>query len=146
LKSLVHIDVEHRAFEGVEVEELTPQQIDDILRSTSEEMKTETTKPTLHDPEDKSIAELANKIYPNLNETLEAIALDSDQKEIFKVPISEVVDKLSSQTGIKYLILDGIITQRLLNGAKQAGIDCVIGHRVAKLASHDGASIFLRNP
>jgi len=141
LKSLVHIDVEHRAFEGVEVEELTPQQIDDILRSTSEEMKTETTKPTLHDPEDKSIAELANKIYPNLNETLEAIALDSDQKEIFKVPISEVVDKLSSQTGIKYLILDGIITQRLLNGAKQAGIDCVIGHRVAKLASHDGLTL-----
>ena len=141
LKSLVHIDVEHRAFEGVEVEELTPQQIDDILRSTSEEMKSETTKPTLHDSDDKPIAELANKVYPNLNETLEAIGLDSDQKEIFKVPISEVVDKLSSQTGIKYLILDGIITQRLLNGAKQAGIDCVIGHRVAKLASHDGLTL-----
>ena len=141
LKSLVHIDVEHRAFEGVEVEELTPQQIDDILRSTAEEMKSETTKPTLHDSGDKSIAELANKIYPNLNETLEAIALDSDQKEIFKVPISEVVDKLSSQTGIKYLILDGIITQRLLDGAKRAGIECVIGHRVAKLASHDGLTL-----
>jgi DNA primase len=141
LKSLVHIDVEHRAFEGVEVEELTPQQIDDILRSTAEKMKSETTKPTLHDSDDEPIAELANKVYPNLNETLEAIALDSDQKEIFKVPISEVVDKLSSQTGIKYLILDGIITQRLLNGAKQAGIECVIGHRVAKLASHDGLTL-----
>jgi len=141
LKSLVHIDVEHRAFEGVEVEELTPQQIDDILRSTAEEMKSETTKPTLQDSGDKSIAELANKIYPNLNETLEAIALDSDQKEIFKVPISEVVDKLSSQNGIKYLILDGIITQRLLDGAKQAGIDCVIGHRVAKLASNAGLTL-----
>ena len=141
LRSLVHIDVEHRAPEGVEVEELTPQQIDDILRSTAEDMKAETTKPTLDDPGDKSVAEIANKVYPDLNETLEAVALDDDQKEIFKVPISEVVDKLSSQSGIKYLILDGIITQRLLDGAKQAGIECVIGHRVAKLASHDGLTL-----
>ena len=141
LRSLVHIDVEHRAPEGVEVEELTPQQIDDLLRSTAEDMKAETTKPTLDDPGDKSIAEIAKKVYPDLNETLEAVALDDDQKEIFKVPISEVVDKLSSQSGIKYLILDGIITQRLLDGAKQAGIECVIGHRVAKLASHDGLTL-----
>ena len=141
LRSLVHIDVEHRAPEGVEVEELTPQQIDDILRNTAEDMKAETTKPTLDDPGDKSIAEIANKVYPDLNETLEAVALDDEQKEIFKVPISEVVDKLSSQSGIKYLILDGIITQRLLDGAKQAGIECVIGHRVAKLASHDGLTL-----
>ena len=141
LRSLVHIDVEHRAPEGVEVEELTPQQIDDLLRSTAEDMKAETTKPTLDDPGDKSIAEIANKVYPDLNETLEAVALDDKQKEIFKVPISEVVDKLSSQSGIKYLILDGIITQRLLDGAKKAGIECVIGHRVAKLASHDGLTL-----
>ncbi len=141
LRSLVNIDVEHRAPEGVEVEELTPQQIDDILRSTAEDMKAETTKPILDDPGDKSVAEIANKVYPDLNETLEAVALDDEQKEIFKVPISEVVDKLSSQSGIKYLILDGIITQRLLDGAKQAGIECVIGHRVAKLASHDGLTL-----
>ena len=141
LRSLVHIDVEHRAPEGVEVEELTPQQIDDILRSTADDMKAETTKPTLHDPGDKSVAEIAKKVYPDLNETLEAVALDDDQKEIFKVPISEVVDKLTSQSGIKYLILEGIITQRLLDGAKQAGIECVIGHRVAKLASHDGLTL-----
>lgn len=141
LRSLVHIDVEHRAPEGVEVEELTPQQIDDLLRSTAEDMKAETTKPTLDDPGDKSVAEIANKVYPDLNETLEAVALDDEQKEIFKVPISEVVDKLSSQSGIKYLILDGIITQRLLDGAKKAGIEVVIGHRVAKLASHDGLTL-----
>ena len=84
---------------------------------------------------------LASNIYPNLNETLEAVALDSDQKEIFKVPISELVSKLSSQSGIKYLVLDGIITQRLLEGAKNAGIECVIGHRVAKLTNADGLTL-----
>ena len=141
LKSLVHIDVVHQAYEGVEVEELTPQQIDDILKHTAEDMQSETTKPTLDNADDKPLADLANKVYPDLNETLEAIALDADQNEIFKVPISEVVDKLSSQSGIKYLVLDGIITQRLLEGAKQAGVDCLVGHRVAKLANPNGMTL-----
>ena len=142
LKSLVHIDVEHRAYEGVEVEDLTPQQIDDILKDTATEMRKGTSKSsTTVDENDKPLAEIANKLYPDLNETLEAVAIDADKKEIFKVPISEVVDKLSSQSGIKYLVLDGIITQRLLDGAKQAGIECVVGHRVAKLSSHDGLNL-----
>ena len=133
LKSIVNIDHELRADPGVEVEELTPQRIDEILRPVVESLKEQTTLTVQHEA-DKPIAELASKIYPNLNETLEAIALDSDQKEIFKVPISEVVNKLSTQSGVKYLVLDGIITQRLLEGAKNAGIECVIGHRAVKLS------------
>jgi len=141
LKSFVHIDVIHRAYEGLEVEELTPQQIDDLLKSTAEAMKKEATKPTLHDPDDKPIADMVTRVYSELNETLEAVALDEQEKEIFKVPISELVTKLSSQSGIKYLILDGIITQRLIDGAKQAGIGYVIGHRVAKLSNADGLKL-----
>ena len=113
LKSVVDIDYELRADPGVEVEDLTPQRIDEILRPVVESLKEQIT-PTVQNEADKSIAELASRLYPNLNETLEAIALDSDQKEIFKVPISELVSKLSTQSGIKYLMIDGIITQRLL--------------------------------
>ena len=134
LKSIVNIDHELRADSGVEVEELTPQRIDEILRPVVESLKEQTTI-SVQNEADKPIAELASKLYPNLNETLEAIALDSDQKEIFKVPISELVNKLSTQSGIKYLVIDGIITQRLLEGAKNAGIECVIGHRAVKLSA-----------
>ena len=67
--------------------------------------------------------------------------MDANEKEIFKVPISEVVSKLTTQSGIKYLLLDGIITQRLLEGAKNAGIECVIGHRVAKLTNSEGLNL-----
>ena len=134
LKSVVNIDYELRADPGVEVEELTPQRIDEILRPVVESLKEQTTL-SVQNEADKPIAELASKLYPNLNETLEAIALDSDQKEIFKVPISELVNKLSTQSGIKYLVIDGIITQRLLEGAKNAGIECVIGHRAVKLSA-----------
>jgi len=45
------------------------------------------------------------------------------------------------QSGIKYLVLDGIITQRLIEGAKQAGIGYVIGHRIAKLTNADGLKL-----
>jgi 5S rRNA maturation endonuclease (ribonuclease M5) len=141
LKSLVNIDVELQADPDVEVEELTPQRISEILDPVAEEMKSGSKPAVLKNEDDKPIADLASKVFPDLNETLEAVALDGEQKEIFKVPISELVSKLSSQSGIKYLVLDGIITQRLLEGAKNAGIECVIGHRVAKLSSADDLTI-----
>jgi len=80
-------------------------------------------------------------VYQDLNETLESIGLDSDNNQLFKVPISELVEKLSTQSGIKYLILDGIITQRLLDGAKQSGIEYIIGHRIANLSNSDGITL-----
>ena len=138
LKSVVPIDYELRADNDVEVEELTPQRIDEILSPIAEEIKGGKPTPTLQNEDDKPLAEMAAKVFPTLNETLEAVALDGDNNEVFKVPISEVVSKLSTQSGIKYLLLDGIITQRLLEGAKNAGIECVVGHRVAKLSNSDG--------
>ena len=141
LKSVVTLDYELQADTGVEVEELTPQRLDEILRPIADEIKNGKPTPAVKSEGDKSIADVASKIFPNLNETLEAVALDGDQNEIFKVPISEVVSKLSSQSGIKYLLLDGIITKRLLEGAKNAGIECVVGHRVAKLSNSDGMTL-----
>ncbi|MDA8720504.1 DNA primase DnaG [Nitrosopumilus sp.] len=141
LKSVVTLDYELQADTGVEVEELTPQRLSEILEPIADEIKNGKPAPKLNSEDDKSIADVASKIFPNLNETLEAVALDGDQNEIFKVPISEVVSKLSSQSGIKYLLLDGIITKRLLEGAKNAGIECVVGHRVAKLSNSDGMTL-----
>jgi DNA primase len=138
LKSVVSLDYELQADSGVEVEELTPQRLDEILRPIANEIRDGKPAPKLKNDDDRPVAEIAAKVFADLNETLEAIALDGDQNEIFKVPISEVVSKLSTQSGIKYLMLDGIITQRLLDGAKNAGVECVIGHRVAKLSNSDG--------
>ena len=141
LQSVVTLDYELRADKDVEVEELTPQRLDEILRPVADEIRDGKPKPELKSEDDKPVAEIATKFFPNLNETLEAIATDADQNEIFKVPISEVVRKLSTQSGIKYLLLDGIITQRLLESAKNAGVECVIGHRIAKLSNSDGMTL-----
>ncbi|KFM19451.1 hypothetical protein AAA799D07_00574, partial [Marine Group I thaumarchaeote SCGC AAA799-D07] len=141
LKSVVDIDVELRADPGVEVEELTPQRVADILKDTSDNMKKENMEPIKVSEADKALAEVASKVYPDLNESLEALALDADNNQLFKVPISELVNKLSTQTGIKYLILDGIITQRLLDSAKNAEIECIIGHRIANLSKQDTVTL-----
>ena len=141
LKSVVKVDYELRADEGIDVEELTPQRVADILKTVTENVKQQTAEPKQVSEDDKPLAEITGKIYKDLNETLEAVGLDSNNDELFKVPISELVDKLSTQSGIKYLILDGIITQRLLDSAKQSGIECIIGHRIANLSNTDGVTL-----
>ena len=135
LKSVVNVDIELRADSGVEVEELTPQRVADILNDTNIEMKKLGTGPPTISEDDKSLATVISKIYPDLNETLESVALDDKDNQLFKIPISELVNKLSTQTGVKCLILDGIITQRLLDNAKTSGIGCIVGHRAAKLSN-----------
>ena len=135
LKSVVNVDIELRADSGVEVEELTPQRVADILNDTNIEMKKLGTGPSAMNEDDKSLATVISKIYPDLNETLESVALDDKDNQLFKIPISELVNKLSTQTGVKCLILDGIITQRLLDNAKTSGIGCIVGHRAAKLSN-----------
>ena len=141
LKSVVNVDIELRADDGVEVEELTPQRVADILNDTKIEMQKLGTSPSAMNEDDKSLATVISKIYPDLNETLESVALDDKDNQLFKIPISELVDKLSTQTGIKCLILDGIITQRLLDNAKTSGIGCIVGHRAAKLSNLDTVKI-----
>ena len=141
LRSVVNIDVELRADEGIEVEELTPKRIDEILRPVADSMNNGTTKPKSLSQDETKLADLAEKIYPNINESLEAIGLDNDEKEVFKFPINELVEKLSSQSNAKYLILDGIITQRLLDTAKQIGIEFILGHKIAKLENTGGLTL-----
>ncbi len=141
LKSVVNIDVELRADPGVEVEELTPQRVADILSDTKDAMQKESVKSKPVSEEDKLLSDIVGKAYREINETLESIALDANNDQLFKVAISDLVDKLSVQSGIKYLILDGIITQRLVDGAKQAEIECIIGHRIAKLTNSDGVNL-----
>ena len=147
LKSVVRVDVELRADSGVEVEELTPQRVDEILRPVAERLNSGSgggpapRRGRAVGEADKLLAKKAARIYQGLNETLEAVALDGGDKELLKVPISEIVSRLSTQPGIKLLVLDGIITQRLLEGAKSAGIECIVGHRIAKLTNSRGIKL-----
>ncbi len=134
LKSLVHIDVELQADPGIEVEELTPERISEILDPVAKDITSGEKKP------DESVANdplvlIVTKIYDSINGSLEAVAISEDGSELFRTPISDLVKKITDQSGIKYLILDGIITQRLYDTTKDAGIDSIVGHRIANVTS-----------
>ena len=141
LKSVVHVDLELRADTGIEVEELTPKRVDELLSPVKKQMEDELSAPEIKNVDDGPLAELCKNNFSELNESLEAIALDSNDTEVFRVAIPELVGKITGQSGIKYLILDGIITQRLVDAAKTAGVESIIGHRTAKLSNSDGVSL-----
>jgi DNA primase len=72
-------------------------------------------------------------VYPQINETLEAVILDGSMNKLLKVPVSEVIKRLDSAEGGKLLVIDGIVTQRLVDAADKAGIEYVVGHRTTDL-------------
>jgi DNA primase len=75
------------------------------------------------------------EIFPALNGTLEAVLLDEALAEKGRFPISELVQKVDGESGIKFIIFDGIITQRLVDAAAKAKVDGIIGHRVGEIKS-----------
>lgn len=80
-----------------------------------------------------NILSAIRNVYPEINETLEAVILDSSMKTLLKIPVSDVVKKLNSTEGAKMLVLDGIVTQRLVEAADKAGIEYIVGHRMSEL-------------
>jgi DNA primase len=79
------------------------------------------------------ILSAVREVYPKINETLEAVLLDSSMRTLLKIPVSDVVKKLNITEGATLLVLDGIVTQRLVEAADKAGIQYIVGHRTAEL-------------
>jgi 5S rRNA maturation endonuclease (ribonuclease M5) len=162
LQGLVKIDKVLRAPAGKEVEECTPLEISEILKEVIEptgeqydvsvrqqknvrKSKNYENNNTAYEDssnfnnnadnavEDPQIASVIKEVYPQINETLEAMILDNSMQVLLKIPVSEIIKRLDSLEGARFLVLDGIITQRLIDAAYKAGIEFVVGHRMAEL-------------
>jgi DNA primase len=88
---------------------------------------------TLSQEVSAEILSAVREAYPQINETLEALVFDGSMKILLKVPVSDVVKKLDSTEGAKMLVLDGIVTQRLVEAADKVGIEYIVGHRTGGL-------------
>ena len=161
LQGLVKIDKVLRAPAGKEVEECTPLEISEILKDVIEPTGEQSDIPVRHQRnvkksknyennntayeassnlnnddnavDDPQIASVIKEVYPQINETLEAMILDNSMQVLLKIPVSEIIKRLDSLEGARFLVLDGIITQRLIDAAYRAGIEFVVGHRMAEL-------------
>jgi DNA primase len=81
--------------------------------------------------DNQEIISIVRDVYPQINETLEAVILDGSLKILLKVPVSDLLKRLDGTEGAKVLVLDGIVTQRLVEAANRAGIEYIVGHRTA---------------
>lgn len=161
LQGLVKIDKVLRAPTGKEVEECTPLEITEILKEVIEPTVEQYEPPVPHQKsvkkskpyesnnsayqepsnsnnadnlsDDPQITSAVKEAYPQINETLEAMILDNSMQVLLKVPVSEIIKRLDSLEGARFLVMDGIITQRLIDAAYRAGIEYVVGHRMAEL-------------
>ena len=162
LQGLVKIDKVLRAPTGKEVEECTPLEITEILKDVIEPTVEQYEVPIQHQKvgekksktyennnlsyqepsnsnndeklkDDPQITTAVKEVYPQINETLEAMILDNSMQVLLKVPVSEIIKRLDSLEGARFLVMDGIITQRLIDAAYRAGIEYVVGHRMAEL-------------
>lgn len=131
LLQVASIDYVARAPPGKEVEELTPKEIMKCLREKIpiEQIKVEKIKP-LKVPIPINLTEISNQ----LKGTLEALLFDENGKEIMRLPVSELAEKLQKIEGAHVLIFDGVITQRILDIAEEKNIKYVIGDRISEVA------------
>lgn len=120
-----------RAPEGKEVEDLTPNEISEALkkRKPVEEFYRRPRKKAGKKLVPKKIIEVAK----NIEGTLEAVLLNGELKEIERLPVGELAEKLKEMEGVDTIVFDGVITQRLVDIAEEKGIKYLIAGRISEV-------------
>ena len=155
LSQVMKVERVVRAPAGREVEELTPLEIVECLKTAALLLapKKEAPSPLKEVPSPLKaapsplkveVSQKIAKIKPSLVNTLEGVILDKDLDEVARLPVSELAKKLDSEDfeDARYLIFDGIVSQRIVDLSEKKGIIAVIGHRIGEV-SRRPASVFL---
>jgi DNA primase len=157
LKELVRVakvDLVARAPPGREVEELTGkeiakalknavplevymQQLREVTESVEEVAeKAPTTIPEAETVSEIQLPEAVLKTIDTLRGTLESVIYDKNWNELGRVPVKDLVDKLVGEDLAEAyaVVMDGVITQRLLDIAAAKGIKVIVGARVGAIS------------
>lgn len=117
-----------RAPKGKEVEDLTTKQVERALQK-----KVPVGKVKGRRKRRKKILvpkEIVNAAE-SLKGTLEAILLDEKMKEVSRLPVSELADKIREAEGVNTVVFDGVTTQRLVDVAAEKNIKYLVAARVS---------------
>jgi len=117
-----------RAPPGKEVEELHPKEIEKALKEKIPIEKVKAKKERRKILVPKQIVKTAKE----LEGTLEAVLLNKKMKQIERLPVSELAEKLQGTKGIDTVIFDGVITQRLVDVAAEKNIKYLVAARVSE--------------
>ena len=159
LRSNMKIDYIARAPPNKEVEELTSKEIRDSLSSAvsvREYIEQQKRRYAYREAKEKMVEEAkekpTRKALPELEETLtlpttvtndiksligtlEGILYDKDWNKIKRLPVRNLVNELNSTEveQVNAIVFDGIITQRLIDAAKDKNVKIIIGTKLGNI-------------
>jgi len=75
------------------------------------------------------------EVVKTLQGTLEAVLYSKDWEEIKRIPVRDLVNEISnaSRDSIHAIVMDGIITQRLLEASSEKNVKILVGARIGKV-------------
>jgi DNA primase len=119
-----------RAPKGKEVEDLTAKEIEVALQN----------KVSAQEPKEKKrkrkkilVPKEIVRAVGNLKGTLEAVLLDDQMKELGRLPVNELADKIREAEGVNTIVFDGVTTQRLVDMASEKNIKYLVAARVSDI-------------
>ncbi|RLF16074.1 MAG: DNA primase [Thermoprotei archaeon] len=138
LLQVAEIDFVARAPPGKEVEELTGKEIAKCLRDKVpvDQVHLLLERPPKEAPPPRK-AELPGHVLDSVKAlpgTLEALLYDSDWNLLQRVAVRDLAETLQSMEGVKYVIYDGVATQRLVDIAERKGVSMLVCARVGDIA------------
>ncbi len=156
------VDYVARAPPGREVEELTGKEIARALNSKVPVEKvvqkpqvrpTVEVKPLRLAPERQAkqlivvpekIPEQIVEAVKTLTGSMESIIFDKDWKEIGRYPVGRVYEELGKVEGeVKAVVMDGVVTQRIMEVAYKKGAEWLVGYRISSNISRRPANLKL---
>ena len=128
LLQVAKLDYVARAPEGYEVEELTRKQMIKSLQNKKPVRATRGTKfieRKEHNKKESHLQRLLKKLkvknYSIIEESFEkiepghSIGFNKSLEKLFEIPVGEIFEKIKDFKGAQFLIIDGILTKRLLS-------------------------------
>ncbi len=119
-----------RAPPGKEVEELSHKQIEIALKKkvAIEKIKGKKLGKRRRILVPKKVVETAKE----LEGTLEAVLFNEKMKEIERLPVSRLAEKLQQTDSVDTMVFDGVITQRLVDIANEKKVQYIVAARVSE--------------
>ncbi|MEM3631112.1 MAG: DNA primase, partial [Nitrososphaerota archaeon] len=131
----VKIDFVARAPYGKEVEELTGKEIADAFEE-AKSVKEEKYKSLLVEKKQYDLPNNVLEVAKEVEGSLMAYLMDNEANIIEKVPVSELAKKIEDYKNIKikYIIFDGVVTQRLVDITSTINEEVyLIGSRIGEI-------------
>jgi DNA primase len=118
-----------RAPPNMEVEDLTPKEILELLDKAK--------KPPTESAETTELnidMDRVKKVVGELKNSLEAVIFDGNMEVVARVPVSNLAEELKNMEGVKAVVFDGVVTQRIVDIASEKGISLLVGCRISDIA------------